>query len=467
MVKSILTRPRSAELNKIIFRDKLDSAFERVLEVLMSLAQISGTALLVLSFFASDAFAASTGPATEFGPILVGLAVLVLGAKLGGILLARAGQPAVLGELLFGIALANLYPFFGGSAGIEFVRSNAILRFLAEVGVLLLLFDIGLEVDLRAFARVGPSAVLVALIGVIVPFFLGWATALWLLPAAPTLVHIFLGATLTATSVGITVRVLKDLGVTTTPEAQTILGAAILDDVLGLIVLAVVVGSITGTTAGGDGISLFSVSIIVLKAAAFFAVTFFVGHTLSDKIVSFAARTGQHGMLIVIGVALCFSLSYVAELIGLANIIGAFAAGMLLDPYGADIRTSAEEASLRELLVPISELLVPLFFVLMGLQVEVSTLMKPATLALGTSLIVSAIVGKLFSGLGVVTPGLRRLAVGIGMVPRGEVGLIFAGIGSRVMLHGEPILSQDVYSSVVLMALVTTVITPLGLRRVF
>ena len=433
----------------------------------MPVTVISVTAFLAVLFFPHLGHAAATGPATEFGPILLGLAILVLGAKLGGILVSRWGQPAVLGELLFGIALANLYPLFAGSAGIEFVRSNTILKFLAEVGVLLLLFDVGLEVDLRAFARVGPSAVLVALIGVVVPFFLGWGTAVWFLPDTPTLVHIFIGATLTATSVGITVRVLKDLGVTTSPEAQTILGAAILDDVLGLIVLAVVVGSITGTTDGGGGVSIATISVIVLKAVGFFAATFVAGHVLSHRIVSLAAKSGQHGMLFVIGIALCFTLSYVAELIGLANIIGAFAAGVLLDPYGAGIRTRAEEATLRELLVPLSELFVPLFFVLMGLQVDLSTLVEPSALALGITLIVSAIVGKLLCGLGVVGSGIRRLAVGIGMIPRGEVGLIFAGIGARVMLEGEPILNENVYSSVVLMALITTIITPVGLRRVF
>ena len=433
----------------------------------MPVTVISVTAFLAVLFFPHLGHAAATGPATEFGSILLGLAILVLGAKLGGILVSRWGQPAVLGELLFGIALANLYPLFAGSAGIEFVRSNTILKFLAEVGVLLLLFDVGLEVDLRAFARVGPSAVLVALIGVVVPFFLGWGTAVWFLPDTPTLVHIFIGATLTATSVGITVRVLKDLGVTTSPEAQTILGAAILDDVLGLIVLAVVVGSITGATDGGAGVSIATISVIVLKAVGFFAATFVAGHVLSHRIVSLAAKSGQHGMLFVIGIALCFTLSYVAELIGLANIIGAFAAGVLLDPYGAGIRTRAEEATLRELLVPLSELFVPLFFVLMGLQVDLSTLVEPSALALGTTLIVTAIIGKLVCGLGVVGPGIRRLAVGIGMIPRGEVGLIFAGIGARVMLEGEPILNENVYSSVVLMALITTIITPMGLRRVF
>jgi Kef-type K+ transport system membrane component KefB len=221
----------------------------------------SYAALLLL--LSSAAIASSAEPAAEFGPLLFGLALLVIGAKAGGVLAGRWGQPPVLGELLFGILLANAFPLFSGGSGIEFVRSNDTLRFLAEVGVLILLFDVGLEADLRAFARVGVSAVLVAVIGVAVPLLLGWAAALWFLPESPSVVHVFVGATLTATSVGITVRVLKDLGVIGRPEGQTILGAAILDDVLGLIVLAVVVGSVTGTDSGASGVSALPILAIV------------------------------------------------------------------------------------------------------------------------------------------------------------------------------------------------------------
>jgi Kef-type K+ transport system membrane component KefB len=141
------------------------------------------------------ASAAGSTVESEFGPVLFGLAILVVGAKVGGILASRWGQPAVLGELVVGIIIANLFPLLAGGAGIEFVRSNSILRFLAEVGVLILLFDVGLETDLRALARVGASAVLVAVIGVIIPFILGWGVGIWFLPESPTLVHVFLGAT--------------------------------------------------------------------------------------------------------------------------------------------------------------------------------------------------------------------------------------------------------------------------------
>jgi Kef-type K+ transport system membrane component KefB len=418
----------------------------------------------LLWFFlaAQIANAAGSEAGSEFGPVLFGLAVLVIGAKLGGLVAERWGQPSVLGELLCGIALANLSPLVGGGAGIEFVRSNTTLRFLAEVGVLILLFDVGLESDLRAFARVGVSAIFVAIIGVVVPLLLGWGAALWLLPESPMLVHIFLGATLTATSVGITVRVLKDLGVTGRPEAQTIVGAAILDDVLGLIVLAVVVGSISGGTVSG-----LSIAGIVLKAVLFLGITVVLGHFFSARIVRFAERTGEHSMLLIIGIALCFTLAFASEAIGLAGIIGAFAAGVFLDPYGVGIRSNTAEVTLRELISPLSQVFVPLFFVLMGLQVDLASLGEPSALTLGVVLIVCAILGKLACGLGVIGRGINRLAVGIGMVPRGEVGLIFAGIGASARLDGQAILSQNVYSAVVLMVVITTVITPVGLRWTF
>ena len=425
----------------------------------------SGDGSISLFLAASTAATSGEHATSEFGPVLLGLAILVLGAKLGGLLVARLGQPAVLGELLFGIVLANFYPLFSGNSGIDFVRSNSSLRFLAEIGVLVLLFDVGLETDLRAFVKVGLSAILVAIIGVVVPFFIGWGVALWCLPESSTLVHIFIGATLTATSVGITVRVLKDLNVTNTPEGQTIIGSAILDDILGLIVLAVVVGTLT--VPDGSSVSLLSIAAIVFKATAFLGITIALGHLLSGRIVRFAGRTGESGMLHIIGLALCFTFAYVAEWIGLAGIIGAFAAGVFLDPYGVGVRTKAEEATLRELLHPLSNLLVPLFFALMGLQVNLASLATPSALALGSFLIVGAIVGKLACAFGVVGSGIRRLPVGIGMIPRGEVGLIFAGIGTQVMLQGHPILSQHVYSAVVMMVIVTTLIVPTGLRWAF
>jgi Kef-type K+ transport system membrane component KefB len=399
--------------------------------------------------------------------VLFGLAVLVIAAKAGGLLLQRLGQPPVLGELLVGIGLGNLLPPAIGGEGIAFVRTNPTLMVLAEMGVLILLFDVGLEADLRALARVGRSSLAVAFIGIVAPLLLGWAVGAWLLPESPTITHIFLGATLSATSVGITTRVLKDLGVTQSREAQIVLGAAVADDILGLVVLAIVSGAIAAATSGGSGLSWLAVGGILLRAVLFLVITVGIEHRLSGPIVRLAARTGQHGILLAFGLALCFTLAYVAELVGLADIIGAFAAGLMLDPYGEGVRTRSEEATISELMHPLSSLFVPLFFVLMGIKVSLESLGQPGVPLLSAALILCALVGKLLAGLGVIGRGANRLAVGIGMIPRGEVGLIFAGIGTSLMLDGQAVLSQGLYSAVVLMVLVTTLLAPVGLRWAF
>ena len=425
-----------------------------------------GGCLLAISV---PAIASATGSEAHpaFGPTLFGLAVLVASAKAGGLLAERWGQPAVLGELLAGIVLGNLLPVFFGAERIAFARSDPTLRVLAEVGVLLLLFDVGLEADLRALARVGETSLLVALVGVAVPIGLGWGVAMWLLPDSPTVVPLFVGATLSATSVGITARVLKDLGVTQTREGQVILGAAILDDVLGLMVLAMVTGMVTMAATGAAALSIFAIAAIFLRAVLFLGITVALGHFFSRPIVQLVARTGHPEVMLVVGLGLCFTLAFGAELMGLADIIGAFAAGLLLDPYGTGVRTRQEDATLAELLDPLSSLLVPLFFVLMGIQVDLGSLASPMTLGFGAILIICALAGKLACALGVLRHGINRLAVGVGMIPRGEVGLIFAGIGTRMTLEGRPLLSPSLFSAVVLMVLVTTLVTPLGLRWVF
>lgn len=423
---------------------------------------VAASILLILAAPAS-AWASGTETHGGFGPTLFALALLVIAAKSGGLLAERMRQPAVLGELLVGIGLANLWPALGGGEGIAFVRADPVLSFLAQVGVLILLFDVGLEADLRAFARVGPSSLLVASIGVVVPLVLGWGAAAWLLPDSPTLAHVFVGATLSATSVGITARVLKDLGVTQTREAQIILGAAVLDDILGLVVLAVVSGL---AEAGAAGFSLWAIGGILARALVFLAATAVAGHFLSGRIVGLVARTDRPEWMLVVGLGLCFSLAYVAELIGLADIIGAFAAGILLDPYGEGVRPKQETATLAELLHPLGSLFVPLFFVLMGIQVHVGSVGTWSALAFAGVLTACALVGKAACAFG-VGPGTNRAAIAIGMIPRGEVGLIFAGIGSSLLVEGRPLLPQSLFSAVVVMVLVTTLLTPLGLRWAF
>jgi Kef-type K+ transport system membrane component KefB len=420
--------------------------------------------LLLLPLVAPASAATADGDAhSRFGPTLFALALLVVAAKAGGLIAERLRQPAVLGELLVGIGLANLWPALGGGDGIAFVRSDPTLSFLAQVGVLILLFDVGLETDLRAFRRVGLSSILVASIGVAVPIALGWGAAAWLLPDSPTIAHVFVGATLSATSVGITARVLKDLGVMQRREAQIILGAAVMDDILGLVVLAVVSGV---ATAGAAGVAPWAVGGILVRAVLFLAATAVAGHFLSSRIIRLVTRIDRPEAMLVVGLGTCFSFAYAAELIGLADIIGAFAAGMLLDPHGQGVRPKQEAATLAELLHPLESLFAPLFFVLMGIQVHVGSVGTPAALAFAAVLTVCALAGKAACALG-VRRDTNRLAIAIGMIPRGEVGLIFAGIGSSLVVDGSPLLPQSLFSAVVVMVLVTTLITPVGLRWAF
>ncbi|HSB82281.1 MAG TPA: cation:proton antiporter [Candidatus Methylomirabilis sp.] len=413
------------------------------------------------------ALAAGDAGHPAFGPILFSLGMLVIIAKFAGLLSERLGQPSVLGELLVGILLGNLASSLLTRGGFGFIRTDPTLQILAEMGVLILLFDVGLEVDLRALVRVGPSAILVGLIGVVAPLLLGWAVAAWLLPDSPTLAHLFIGATLSATSVGITARVLKDLGRMQSHEAQIILGAAVFDDILGLIVLAILRGAVAAAASDGSGVSVVSISGILARAIVFLGVTIGLGRFLAGPIIRLAAWTGQRGILLVFGLTLCFSLAFAAELVGLADIIGAFAAGVMLDPYGEGIRAPEDQGTLSELMHPLSTLFVPLFFVLIGMKVALGNIADPTILLLGTMLVMSALAGKLLAVLGVLKEGVNRLAIGIGMVPRGEVGLVFAGIGSSLSLKGEALISPGGFSAIVVMVLVTTLVAPVGLRWAF
>jgi Na+:H+ antiporter len=402
----------------------------------------------------------------NFGPVTFVLGVLIIGAKAAGLLVERWGQPSVLGELLAGIVFGNLLAPLLPGAGAPFPADSPLL-FLARFGGLILLFDVGLEADLRALARVGLSSLLVAIVGVIVPIALGWAAAAWWMPDAALSAHLFVGATLSATSVGITTRVLKDLGATQRVESQIILGAALIDDLLGLMVLAVLVGMV-GSASGGPTPSFLAIGGIVVRAIAFLVLTVALGqYVVARPLLRLAARSGHPEIMLVIGLGICFALSFLAELVGLADIIGAFAAGLMLDPFGQGVRAREEDATLNELLHPLSSLFVPLFFVLMGAKVQLASLATPAALSFGVVLIACAVVGKLACAVGVLGTRVDRLAVAIGMIPRGEVGLIFAGIGVQTYIGTEPLLSQGEFAAVVLMVMVTTLAAPIALRWAF
>lgn len=403
--------------------------------------------------------AAEGGHGAEILPILGGLVLVLLGARLGGALFLRFGQSAVLGELTVGILLGNLTLL-----GLNFAEPLKVmpgLEILAEIGVLFLLFEVGLESDVKEMMRVGKSSLLVAIFGIVAPILLGWGAATWFFPEHSALSHWFVGATLCATSVGITARVLSELKRTTSKEGRIILGAAVLDDVLGLIVLAVLSGIIEAANRGED-FQLTSILVILAKSVVFLVGSFFIGRWLSQRAFRIATKLRGEGYLLTIALVFCFGMAYLAGVAGLAPIIGAFAAGLILDEVSyAELRARGpHNHDIPELLHPLASFLVPVFFVLMGLRVDLSVFGNVSVLGFAAVLTIAAFVGKQACSLGVIEKGTDRIAVGLGMIPRGEVGLIFAGIGSTLMIGAERVVDDAIFSAVVVMVVITTMATP-------
>lgn len=398
-------------------------------------------------------------------PVLIGLVALFLGAKAGGYIAIKLNQPAVLGELLAGVCLGNLT--LAGFNGLSFIGQNEIFAIFAGIGVVLLLFEVGLESSLGDLMRVGISATIVAIIGVITPFILGFGVSLFFMPDKSHYVHAFVGATLCATSVGITARVLKDLGKIHLQESKVILGAAVIDDVLGLIILAIVSGVIVSAGRGGESLSYGEFILIAAKSVGFLVAALLIGKRAAPVLFRFGAKLRMEGMLLTLSLSFCFLMAYLSSLAGLAPIVGAFAAGLIIDGTGYSRFFGSEEPSIEDLLHPVSKFFVPIFFVHMGMQVDLKTFADVSVILLGISLSVVAILGKQVCGLGIwgkQSKGLSRLLIGIGMIPRGEVGLIFAVIGAGLVLNGEPIVSSSLYSAIVLMVMITTMLTPPGLK---
>lgn len=410
----------------------------------------------------ATAFASEgAGHGDPVAPAVLALAIILVAAKLGGDLANRLGQPAVLGELIVGVLLGNLSLL--GYQGLSFIATDASVDMLARLGVLILLFEVGLESTVGQMLKVGASSFLVATLGVIAPMALGWAVGAWLLPQSSWHVHAFLGATLCATSVGITARVLQDIGRSQSHEARIILGAAVIDDVLGLIVLAVVSGVIVAANQGGS-LSVASVGVIVLKATAFLVGSLALGAFLSPKLFRVASKLRTRGVLLAVGLSFCFFLSWLSHAIGLAPIVGAFAAGLILEDLHYRDFVNRGEHTLEHLVHPISAFLVPVFFVVMGMRTDLRSFAEPGVLGIAIALTIAAIVGKQACSAGVVGRGVDRLSVGIGMIPRGEVGLIFANIGLALTANGRPLISPALYSAIVIMVIVTTLVTPPALK---
>ena len=400
---------------------------------------------------------AGPGPDSP-GRLLLTLAIILVGAKLAGVLAEKVGQPAVLGELLAGILLGSSVLGWLPPLGTD---GYVILHFLAEIGVVLLLFEIGLETDLKAMFRVGPAALAVAAVGVALPFFFGflfWAYGPHdqVPSTVPVVVAaIFVGATLTATSVGITARVLSDLGQIASIEARIIIGAAVIDDVLGLVILSVV-----SALAGGGVMTTGGMAKVFIVAVGFLVLAVFIGSRVAPRLFDLIERIKGREILVVFGIAFCFLLAGAADQIGSALIIGAFAAGIILSD-------TAQYGVIEERVKPVVSLFTPIFFVVVGSSVDLR-LLDPSRPGAGGvlwaafGLTVLAVLGKIAAGWAAPWAKFRRVVVGVGMIPRGEVGLIFADIGRR-----SGVLGAEVFNALLLMILVTTFLAPVLLKRVF
>jgi Kef-type K+ transport system membrane component KefB len=413
--------------------------------------------------------------------VLLSLIVIYLASKIGGELSKMIDLPPVLGELLGGVVVGasalNLVVFSESGAAasdsiimtiLQFINDinpeavtsifqsqSEIISVLAELGVIILLFEIGLESDLKELQKVGYQAVVVACVGVAAPFAAGTA-GLILLFHVPVIPAIFAGAALTATSIGITSKVLSELGQLKSREGQIIVGAAVIDDILGIIVLAVV-----ASLAKTGEIDILNVIYLIVSATVFLIGAILLGKYFNQSFVAIANKLQTRGNLIIPAFIFAFFMAFLGNAIHLEAILGAFAAGLVLDE-------TDKRKELDEQVKPIADIFVPIFFVTVGAKVDLGVLnpLVPenrAGLIIATFLIVVAIIGKLVAGWSVFgQDGINRLAVGAGMIPRGEVGLVFAGIGAA-----SGTLDKPLQAAIIIMVILTTFLAPPLLRFAF
>ncbi|MGB3533625.1 MAG: cation:proton antiporter [Microcoleaceae cyanobacterium] len=413
--------------------------------------------------------------------VLLSLVAIYIASKAGGEFFNWLGFPPVLGELVGGVIIGVsalhlvVFPENGDSssslimsvlaatadldpatAQATFEIQSEVISVLAELGVIILLFEIGLESNIRQLLAVGVQSLLVAIVGVVVPFAAGTA-GLILIFDVPVVAAIFAGAALTATSIGITSRVLAEIGCLSTQEGQIILGAAVMDDVLGIVVLAVV-----ASLAKTGEVDVSNVIFLIISASIFLVGAILLGRFFNETFIAVAGKFKTRGRVVIPGFILAFTLAYIASAIGLEAILGGFAAGLVLD------ETEIDGQKLEELTQPIADVVVPVFFVTVGSKTDL-TVLNPAIpanregLVIASFLILVAIVGKMISGFSVFgIDKINRVAIGVGMIPRGEVGLVFAAVGSA-----SGALSESLDVAIILMVIITTFVAPPLLRVVF
>ncbi|MFM7363487.1 MAG: cation:proton antiporter [Cuspidothrix sp.] len=413
--------------------------------------------------------------------VLLSLVIIYFASKLGGELSNKVGLPPVLGELvggvIIGVSVLHLLVFPEGgtdtsnslimyflqtTAGLTpaatpqvFAAQSEVISTLSELGVIILLFEIGLESNLKDLMAVGIQAFVVASVGVLVPFVAG-TVGLMTIFGISAIPAIFAGAALTATSIGITSKVLSEIGRLNSTEGQIILGAAVIDDILGIIVLAVV-----GSLAKDGVVDVAKVIYLIISASVFLISAIVFGNVFNKSFVAIADQLKTRGELVIPAFIFAFIMAYLASIIHLEAILGAFAAGLVLEE-------TDKRKELQKQVIPIADMLVPVFFVAVGAKTDLGVL-NPAIptnregLIMAIFLITVAIIGKVVTGLTVFgQPGINRLAIGVGMIPRGEVGLIFAGVGAA-----SGVLSKPLGAAIIMMVILTTFLAPPLLRLVF
>ena len=370
--------------------------------------------------------------------VLLDILIVLIAARVAAEIAERIGFPPVVAEILAGVVI--------GPSALDLVGTEQTLRVLGEIGVILLLLQVGMGMDLAELGAVGRASVLVAVVGVVVPMAAGFGVAETF--SYDPKISLFLGAALAATSVGITARVFSDLRALATVEARTVLGAAVADDVLGLVILTVVVRLVTE-----GSVSVLSVLGIFALAIFFLVATTVVGARTAPPLFQFLQTSARStGTVVVIALAFTLAFAELADAAQLAPIVGAFVAGLSLS------RSSVSDRITRDL-APVGHLFIPVFFLQIGIDADIGSFLDPKVLAIAAALLTVAVIGKLVAAVGAAgSPGDKRL-IGMGMIPRGEVGLIFATIGLQ-----EHVLSQEQYAALLLVVLASTLIAPPLLR---
>lgn len=440
---------------------------------------ISWVSAFTPTILATETVAADS--AIVLGGVLLSLVVIYLASKIGGELSNSVGLPPVLGELVGGVVVgvsalhllvfpeagvtssdSVIIAFLKATAGLTsegaeatFNAQSEVISVLSELGVVILLFEIGLESNLKQLMAVGLQATLVAVVGVVTPFALG-TVGLMTIFHAPAIPAIFAGAALTATSIGITSKVLSEIQRLNSKEGQIIIGAAVIDDILGIIVLAVV-----ASLAKTGEIDVTNVIYLIVSSTVFLVGAILLGNFFNKTFVALADTLKTRGGIIIPALIFAFILAYIGSAIHLEAILGSFAAGLVFDE-------TDKRKELENQVRPIADMLVPIFFVVVGARTDLGVL-NPAIpsnregLIVATFLITVAIIGKIVSGWAVFgIPNINRLAIGIGMIPRGEVGLVFAGIGTA-----SGVLSDSLNAAIIMMVILTTFLAPPLLRVVF